>query len=165
MTSQVNADYGSASMRRKVNGDARISQKGKILGVTKTSILIFALVASAGPLLADTVCRLELQERGGPQLMATLTMTDATATIEYEPHTGFLYPFTFDCSSIEKLICVTVNRWSLHAISFEYPSYAITLSVLDREAYGTAATNTKIRLWRIINCVGDTEFDWLSRRP
>lgn len=91
--------------------------------------------------------------------MAKLTKTDEAAAIEYDPQTGFLYPFSFDCDPPGTRLCVTNNPWSYHAISFEYPPYAITLSVLDREAYGTAETAIDIRLWRIVDCIGDLGFN------
>lgn len=125
----------------------------------KFSVLIFAFASSAGPVVADAVCKLDLQERAGPHLTATLTKTAESAAIEYDLQAGFLYPFKFDCLPSGTRICVTEKPWSFDAVSFEYPPYAITLSVLDREAYGNAETGTNIRLWRIVDCVGELEFN------
>lgn len=125
--------------------------------MTKLCILIIACLSVAGPAVAEGICRLELVERDGAHLAATLTKTADAAEVEYDPQSSFLYPFTFDCVPAGARVCVTEKPWSLHAISFEYPPYAITLSVLDRAAYGTAETEINIRLWRLVNCSGDLE--------
>ncbi|MEO1139326.1 MAG: hypothetical protein AAFW87_07710 [Pseudomonadota bacterium] len=121
--------------------------------------LFFAHLLVASPSIADAVCRLELQERPGLQLTATLTKTADAAAVEYDQKAGFLYPFSFACVPQGARLCISEKPWSLHAMSFEYPPYAITLSVLDRNAYGTAETELSIRLWRIVDCTGDLEFN------
>ena len=123
--------------------------------MVKSSIFVLALIAGAGPLAADAVCTLELQEGPEPHLTATLTKTADAAEIEYGPQADFLYPFTFDCDPPGTRLCVTDNTWSLHAMSFEYLPYAMTLSVLDREAFGTAETDINLKLWKIVDCVGE----------
>ena len=124
----------------------------------KFSIICLAFLSIGSPSIADAICRLELQERQGPELTAILTKTPDAAAVEYSQKSNFLYPFKFDCVPSGARVCVTEKPWSLHAISFEFLPYAITVSVLDRNAYGTAATEINIRMWRVVDCTGDLEF-------
>ena len=124
----------------------------------KFGSFLLVLVTSAGPSVADAICKLELLERVGPHLTATLTKTAETAAIVYDPQAGFFYPATYDCDPPGIRTCVNDKSWSLDAISFEYSPYAVTLSVLDREAHGNAKTNINIRLWVVFDCIGDLAF-------
>lgn len=127
--------------------------------MTKFSIICFASLLIGNPSIADVICSLELQERRGPHLTAILTKTADAAAVEYSPEANFLYPFKFDCVPPGVRVCVTEKPWSLHVMSFEFAPYAITVSVLDRNAFATAATEINIRMWRVVDCTGDLEFE------
>lgn len=127
--------------------------------MARFSILLFAFLSIANESIADAVCRLEIQESRGTELTAVLTKTADAAAVEYSQPTKFLYPFKYDCKPSGTRVCVTEKPWSLHVISFEFLPYAITASVLDRNAYGTAETEINIRMWRVVDCTGDLEFD------
>ena len=125
----------------------------------KGTIFLLALLSSVGASAADTICRLELLERAGPHLTAVLTKKPGTASIKYDRRACFLYPVTYECTSPGIRVCRNEKPWSLDAISFEYPPYALTLSLLDRNAYAGVETVIAIRVWRMVNCIGDLNFD------
>lgn len=122
-------------------------------------LLCLALASGPNAVAADAVCRLELQDRAGPHLTATLTKRAETAELKYEEQAGFLYPFTYDCIPPGTRICITDTSWSLHAVSFEYLPFVVTVSVLDRVAYANLETSFNLRMWRLVDCNGNLELE------
>ena len=126
----------------------------------KTCVILFlALLSGAGSSAADAICNLELLDRAGPHWTAVLTKNAETAVIEYDQRSGRLYPVKYECRPSRIPVCVNETPWSLHVISFEYPTYALTFSVFDREAYGYAETVFDIRVWKMKDCIGDMDFN------